>query len=145
MTKPAKSTKPKGKNWLEKLNEHYALVLEGGDVRIFTKEHDANLNHNRVVTIKPPAFKTLYDNQLIDLSLTDDKKPKLVGKGSAWIKHAARRTYPNGTTLMSKGNAPVGCYNLWSGFGVEPVAGNWSCMRWHLLQIVCRGDRKSVV
>ena len=135
-----------GKNpptWLDKMNDRYAFVLEGGDTRVFEQASDPDLGHVRVNVIKPSAFKQLHDNQLVDIAPPKSKKAKLVAKGTYWIKHPRRRTYENGTTLRSCGDAPKGYYNLWLGWGVEPKPGSWSKMKLHLLQIVCGGSESS--
>lgn len=138
MSKDGKMERPK--NWLEKMNEEYAFVIEGGDARIFTKSIDPDFGYRRVQTLKPAAFRAAFDNKLVDIAPPDAEKPKLVGLGSLWYRHAGRRQYLKGTTLQAHGDAPEGYYNLWTGWGVEPKPGNWSKMDWHIRHIVCGGD-----
>jgi hypothetical protein len=130
------------KTWLEKTNADYAFVLEGGEARVFTQVVDPDFGCTRVQAIKPAAFKAALDNQLVDASLPDAKKPKLVGLGTYWMKHAGRRQHLKGTTLIANGNAPDGYYNLWTGWGVELKKGDWPLMQWHIMHIVCGNNQK---
>jgi hypothetical protein len=41
---------------------------------------------------------------------------------------------------VAHGNAPEGFLNLWSGFPVEPKAGDWSLMREHIRRVICNGN-----
>ena len=129
------------KSWLEKTNDEYAFVLEGGEARIFTQVVDPDFNCLRIQSIKPAAFKSAFDNRLVDVSPPGTEKARLVGLGTCWMKHPDRRQYLKGTTLIANGNVPDGYYNLWTGWGVEPVQGDWSLMQWHIKHIVCGNNQ----
>lgn len=129
----------KKKTWLDKMNDKYALVMEGGAL-VFKQVFDPELNQTMIKTFKPEAIKTLHDNKEVTFGNYANGEPKKVGMGTAWMKHPKRNSYPEGTTLMANGDAPDGFYNLWTGWGVEPKAGDWSLMRGHIKDIVCKGD-----
>ena len=141
MTKKIGKAPPK--TWLDKINDEYAFVLEGGEARIFTQIVDPDFGCTRVQSIKPAAFKAALDNRLVDVAPSGAEKSKTMPLGSLWYRHPGRRQYLKGTTLRAHGNAPEGYYNLWTGWGVEPVEGGWSQMQWHIKNIICGGNQSA--
>jgi hypothetical protein len=58
-----------------------------------------------------------------------------------WLKHPNRRQYLSGVVFDPTGNAPEVCWNLWSGFCVNPLPGDWSLMPDLVLRVICAGDQ----
>jgi hypothetical protein len=59
-----------------------------------------------------------------------------------WLSHHDRRTYDGGVVFDPTGKAPATCWNLWSGFAVEPKPGDWSLMREHVRTVICGGNEE---
>jgi hypothetical protein len=61
-----------------------------------------------------------------------------VGIGSWWLAHEARRQYAG--VIYAPGKESPGYFNLWSGFAVEPRAGDCSLYLAHIRENVCGGN-----
>jgi len=119
-------------------NQRYSVVNEAGKVWIFEWRLDPVLKREVLDRISHADFRRLYENRWIDV-LTADKK--IVNKNVAdlWLAAPGRRQYLDGVTFDPTRLAPAGYMNLWRGFAVEPVPGNWSLMRQHIESIICAG------
>lgn len=66
------------------------------------------------------------------------------GKGTplakVWLSHLLRREYVGGVAFAPGGAVPADTLNLWRGFSVEPMPGDWSFFRAHIFEIICAGD-----
>jgi Family of unknown function (DUF5906) len=60
--------------------------------------------------------------------------------GQWWLTHPDRRQF-RGVTFMPGGRDTVGeCLNLWRGWGVVPVEGDWSLIREHIEDVIAGGN-----
>ena len=58
-----------------------------------------------------------------------------------WLESRYRRQHLGiGLYPPGGGACPADVFNLWRGFGVEPQAGNWDRIKWHIKHIICRDD-----
>jgi hypothetical protein len=58
-----------------------------------------------------------------------------------WLKHPKARRYRKGFAFNPAGITDREQYNLWKGWGVTPRQGDWSLLRRHTLEVLCRGDQ----
>ncbi len=63
--------------------------------------------------------------------------------GTWWIKHEGRRQYDGVVFDPTPGAKHPGLYNLWRGWSVVPVRGDWSLMQRLLCDVLCAGDLAS--
>lgn len=63
--------------------------------------------------------------------------------GTWWIKHEGRRQYDGVVFDPTPGARHPGLYNLWRGWSVAPVRGDWSLMQRLLRDVLCAGDQAS--
>jgi len=75
-------------------------------------------------------IRDMYDNCLVN------GEPV----GNWWLKHPQRRTFSGGIVFKPNGVVAPGEYNLWQGFAYEPKRGDWSLLRKHIHDIVCRRE-----
>jgi hypothetical protein len=130
-------------DWLEDMNQRYAVVNDGGTPVVFRIANDNALDRKLIERLKPDAIKTLHDNQIVEAGTDAKGNPLFVGMGSAWLKNEERREFLEGVVLAVHGDVPDGHYNLWRGWGVEPVKGDWSLMQSHMRDVICDGDETS--
>ena len=106
------------------------VLTQGDKVRVCMFRHD-----NKLVRLSERDFVLQEKNNLIQLG---DKR---VCIAVWWLSWPGRKTFTNGTGLYPHGDVPDGTLNLWRGWSVEPVEGEWAAIRRHLLEIVCSGDQ----
>src|SRR5262249_2563540 len=86
------------------------------------------------------TFRERYSNRYVEevVGRRIDGKPL----GAWWLKHPQRQQY-EGIDLVA--NAPKVLpgrrLNLWRGFGVLPVQGDWSLIQNHIYEVLANGDR----
>jgi hypothetical protein len=86
------------------------------------------------------TLRERYSNRYVEevVGRKTDGKPL----GNWWLKHPQRRQY-EGIDLVANapGVLPGNRLNLWRGFGVLPVQGDWSLIDNHIYEVLANGDR----
>jgi hypothetical protein len=101
--------------WIEITNQRFAWIEDNAS--IYRLEY--------ADFIEPAKFKTQLDNKLVNVKSGDNTK--LVGTGSAWLKHADRRQHRQLVIRPQEGLVTRdNCLNEWKGFAVESAPGNVS-------------------
>lgn len=121
----------------ERMNEYHAVVVTGNKFRILREmggEIEKMTDPFQLLT--RADFKALYENDTI---CTNPEKGKFVSVADIWMADPNRREYSKGMGMYPDG-APEGYYNTWNGFDVEPVEGNCSLFKAHILNMICNGD-----
>lgn len=111
----------------EGYNETYAIVLQGGKVRVVDTTKNFRL-------ISRADFLTL---KAMDRVIGDDGKSRLMAE--VWLASPNRRTYDEGMGVYPK-DCPPDVLNVYAGLGIEPQMGHWPLLRQHIRNIVCGGD-----
>ena len=130
---------------LRGLNSRYFVLSEAGQVWVGEWRSDHTFKTRREVLDRFTFadFRKLYLNRSIkiDLEVDANGNPKIKQRNLAewWLRHARRRQY-SGVVFDPSGITPEGCLNLWRGFGVDSIAGDWGLMREHILTVICRND-----
>jgi hypothetical protein len=125
---------------LDAFNQRYAVVNEAGKAVIYNPKHDPQLKRNTIERITFDDFKRMYMNRRLQVGTSKKGGAIYSDFGTIWLEHHARRQFLGGVVMDPTNSAPDDCWNLWRGFNVEPVAGDWSLMRNHIKDIVCGGD-----
>jgi hypothetical protein len=112
---------------VEELNERYAVIRDGSRVRIGTARNDP-----------------YYDRETWDLMSESDfmlleRKRK---EAAIWLVSEARREYPNGFVFDPSGREREGYLNLWKGWAVAAVPGDWSLIRRHIYEVLASGNEE---
>lgn len=134
---------------LIKLNERFCVIGDMGGKCLVLGWVNSKVDKS----LKVPSFQTFksfserYANQYVLRRSTDKKgKPteEMKQVGSEWLKWSRRRSY-EGIDLVPGGPQilPGDVMNLWSGFGIPAASGSWERMRWHIANILARGDADS--
>jgi hypothetical protein len=125
---------------VERFNARYAVVNEAGKAMVYERVKDPILGRFVIVRITFEDLRKLYMNQTLFVT-SNGGKP--VGKTVAdwWLHDENRRQYLGGVVFDPTDKPPDDCWNLWSGFAVEPAPGDWSLMRSHVEDVICGGDR----
>lgn len=119
---------------VDQLNELHAVVFEGGKFRIFTEETDPVLNRPFFQRSTKEDFENLYCNTLVEVG------DKLVTRSSLWIRSGKRRQYKG--VIFDPERDHKGWLNLWKGWAVQPVPGDWSLLKQLLLEVLVDGNEE---
>lgn len=126
-----------GDDPIAELNETYAVMCIGGKTFVTKFSDDPILKRRRIDYFPSKQFFDALANQWI----ADPSDPESgIPLAPYWFRHARRRQYLNGVTLAPLKTVPEGYFNLWRGFSVEPVAGDWSLMKAHIRENICGDD-----
>ena len=129
---------------IEEINEIHFVSHEGGKARVFQEAFDHELNRKSLVSFACQDFKTLMAARTcvaVDGNGNTRRKPL----ADVWLNSPMRREYPKGMALLPGVAAPEGVYNLWTGWGVEPCAGNTAAPLEFIQEVICGGGFKSEV
>lgn len=106
--------------WLLKMNERFAEVRRGSSVHILdnqTATESVGGVRYGPGWIDIPAFRQIHSGTPVPNGSTPI--------ATAWLSHPARRQY-GGAVFCPGETVPADILNLWSGYAVEPVAGDVS-------------------
>jgi len=123
---------PKGKRVpkiIAVLNRTHAVVMIGGQCRIFNEDLDPAWGWNTYSISTLQDFKNRYSNRRVG------KNKRL---GDVWLASPHRRQY-EGIVFAPEKKTP-GFYNLWRGFAVKPKPGDCSLFLRHIKWIIAKGD-----
>jgi hypothetical protein len=123
---------------IEEFNGKYAVVNEAGAAVVYESKVDPILNRKILVRITFENLKKFYQNRLVTVQTPHGSTTKSAAVW--WLDDPRRRQYLDGVVFDPAGNAPSTCWNLWSGFSVEPKEGDWNLMRDHIHRVICSGD-----
>lgn len=124
---------------IRELNQKHAVVSEGGKVVVITERLDPQLHRTVIDRSSASDFRLLYGNRY----LTQGRNQ--VPLGQAWLEHPLRRQYDQlifDPTPDRKPDPTI--YNLFKGFPVRPVQGEWPLFRQHLLTVGANGDPETL-
>lgn len=125
--------------WVKELNTDHFVVNEGGQVRVVKEAFDHGLNRPILERLKFDDFRNAYLNDEVCIGSNADGDPVYAKKGKAWLESPYRRQFLGGMVFAPNRVVPDNVYNLWRGFAVEAVPGDWSLYRQHLLEVACKG------
>jgi hypothetical protein len=126
---------------IKRFNKQYAVVNEAGKAFIFELADDPMLSRKVLVRIGFSDFRKFYQNTRLTITTAEGNK---VTKTEAnwWLNHTARRQYLGGVVFDPTQKAGPDRWNLWNGFPIQPIPGDWSLMRRHILEVICWGNRE---
>jgi len=135
-------------SYIEELNKEYFISYFGGKVRVFKESHDPTLKRFMLEDLSVQDFGTLFFNQKVYV-LNDRGKYEKTSLGHAWLEHQGRRQYLKGircnpTDPLCETLEMKDVFNLWKGFLVKPIKGNWQSLQDHIANILCQNDPKLV-
>jgi hypothetical protein len=134
---------------LTAMNRYFAVVNEAGKCIVIKRARDPVFGNREVLEritfddlgrmYLPRWVKTVHREVIEGVAKYIFDRKRLV---PWWLNHPKRREYIGGVTFDPTGKAPSNFLNLWRGWAVKPVPGDWGLMRDHILKVICRGDPK---
>lgn len=123
---------------LVELNGKHFVSQESGKWAIYEEERDLNFDRIGLTRSSQTDFKLRYADRRVSVKDADGNSTT-AAMGDWWISNSGRRDYDKIAFLPGNDTPPPSVYNLWRGFAVEPMEGDWSLLKDHILKIVCRG------
>jgi hypothetical protein len=122
---------------IDRFNAQYAVINEAGQAVVYEQKTDPVMERKVLYRIKFADLKKFYQNDPVTVLI----QGKEITRSSAewWLDSPRRRQYLGGVVFDPSGAVREGCWNLWSGFGIEPMKGNWRLMHDHIDQVICSG------
>lgn len=127
---------------LQKEADKFAVVLIKGDLCVL------KLNKGREIDgrfadpydiMSVDTYKQLRCNENVSTVYNGENKKFNIGK--CFMEWDGRKTYDNGLVFEPPPSYARGrIFNHWVGFTHEPVEGDWSLIRDHILNVICRGN-----
>ena len=137
---------------IEILNVSYAVVMNGAAAAIIKITWDEETSRYSHVFTTKKSFELLYANKPIQQGLKQvfGKYVPVYGThATAWLQHIKRRQYLDGVTFIPpqyKDGVEIPAkisgdkLNLWQGYKVQAVEGDWELLRLHIKIIICNND-----
>lgn len=122
---------------VETYNKRFFVAPEGSASYVFEEARDQELNRDTLRRYRRTAFREVRDNRIV--SIPTDAQPKLMREVDIWLTSPKRRTFEN-IALIPSGDCPKDTYNLWRGFGVEPVEGDVKPILSFIKTVICSGN-----
>jgi len=123
---------------LDRVNADRFTVLTGGKYRVGRESTHPRTKAFSVEWYAPDAIK-----QHMNKKSVETPEGKRVPLGTWWTSHPQRRQYDGVLFDPTPGASHPGWYNLWRGWAVDPLKGDWSKMQQLIRDVLCRGDEES--
>jgi hypothetical protein len=135
------------KNKLERMNETFWAVMEGGQFRVMWQQDEVlpgGQPRKKWVRAKVQDFKQMLSNQRVEVG-GGDGESKVKQIADLWLDWGGRRSAND--VVFDPERDHKGALNLWTGWGVEPRknkgGGSWARLNELLLEVLC--DHNEVV
>jgi len=116
---------------LAEMNDRYAVLLNESGCRVMTYRRGA-LGRDELTFVTFADVRNAHCNRYVQ------EGKKKVPRGDWWLRQERRREYEG--MVFEPGRDVPGYYNLWQGFGVQPIEGDWSLMQQHIREVLAGGD-----
>lgn len=125
---------------LRAFNRRYAVVNTSGGVRVL-REPARNNPTADVQFLTQNDVALLERNNVIWIGDKKTGKNQKFETFKLWLEWEKRRTYENVVFLPGE-QTPKDTYNLFRGWAVDPIKGDWSMLRNHIFENICESDER---
>ena len=142
---PAPAVGPEWNEAIAEMNRQHAIIENVGGKAVIASWEPASYDQNKLVIVfqSKESFLLRYSNRFVSIELFDGRDGRIrMGLGQWWLSHKDRQQY-RGVLFRPGAPGVVNEFlNLWQGWGVEPIAGDWSLIRKHVYDVVAGGNKK---
>ena len=121
---------------LQEVNKEYAACLVSGKFRVSREFVSETRGFHTVEFLEVGSFKNFYANKKCNVFVGEYGRTKKVGLADTWMEWDGRKSYKT-VVFDPSNNVSEEAYNLWKGFAVKPVQGNWELFKSHMFQVLC--------
>jgi len=124
---------------IAEMNQDHFVTRLGGRCVVVTEVRDPVTGYPDIVFSSPSDFHNLFANWKIpNPKRGEPGQPKNLKVSRLWFESVERRECEG--IVFEPGKEIEGYYNLWRGFSVEPVQGDWSLFKEHIRTVICNGN-----
>lgn len=123
---------------LRAFNRRYAVIITSGGVKIL-REPDRDDPDGDVQFLSQNDVALFERNNVIWIGDKKTGKSQKLEVFKMWLEWEKRRTYKNVVFLPGE-ETPSHIYNLFRGWAVDPIRGDWSLLRDHIKENICEND-----
>jgi len=130
----------KAEQQLEALNAEHAVITNFGGRGVIASWDPSSFDPSKMEWAfqSKDSFQLRYSNRYAEVDVRSGIYH--VPLGGWWLSHPGRRQF-RGVTFRPNGPEVVGeCLNLWRGWGVDDVQGDWSFLRDHIENVIAGGN-----
>jgi hypothetical protein len=121
---------------LKGMNDRYAVIANfGGRCRVIEEAWDERLKRSTLTSMTFDDFRNAWLHQRKEIA-----KDETMPLAEWWLRNPNRRQYERVVFRPNEDEDVDDCYNLWRGFGVEPVPGDCSLFLEHIRTTLCGND-----
>lgn len=121
--------------WLAEMNaKHFVIESDGGKCVVGYSDYDEVTGRECLRTTSFADFRNRYCNQKVEVGTDTNDNPVMKRMGHAWLDHRYRQQYKKMVFAPGQDTEANGLLNLWRGFAITPVAGDWSLMRTQVVE-----------
>jgi hypothetical protein len=127
---------------LRAFNRRYAVIITSGGVKIL-REPDRDDPNGDVQFLSQNDVALFERNNVVWIGDKKKGKSQKLEVFKLWLEWEKRRTYKNVVFLPGEATPPH-IYNLFRGWAVDPIKGDWSMLRTHIFENICEIRRAPV-
>ena len=132
---------------LEFMNRKHAVVANVGSKTIISSVVPSELDpeQSTVIFQKPEDFRLQYANRKVRIVVNDSKGDHSLFLPAApwWLEHPSRREHHGVTFRPGEEREYGGALNLWQGWGINAIEGDWTLLKWHIREIFAGGKAEA--
>jgi hypothetical protein len=118
-------------------NMKFMVVNESGKVLVYRPSFNPGLGREEYERIMISDFYEMHRPDSVNVG--SEKYPTYKPAAETWLDSPKRREFMGGVVFDPQEKHQDDQLNLWRGFAVEPVEGDWSLLRDHVFNVVCAG------
>lgn len=124
---------------VDRFNRLYSVVNEGGRAVVFQRGFDPVSRRRTLDRISVADLRTLYMNEMVEVGQNKDGSPIYKNAADVWLRHRDRRQFIAGVRFDPTNTVVPEVLNLWEGYVIPAVPGDWSRLHAHIEHVICGG------
>jgi hypothetical protein len=120
---------------LSYMNDRFLVTREQGKTVVIEEAWDGDMNRHVLFRLSFTDLKNFFLNRKVIAS--KNNRTSILNMADYWLEHAQRRQYD--AIVFKPAGSEKHEFNLWRGWNVEPQSGDWSRLKHHMFENICRG------
>jgi len=135
-SEPRVTVLPSAMQGIDLVNRMHFTAPLSGEVTVWREGIDHETGRRTVTPVSMNSVRLEFAPYTVNVATPGGIRSMPLA--DLWFRGKHRREYPGGVILQPEGPTPLGCFNLWQGFGVNRKAGDPSPMIDHV-HMLCGG------